>query len=79
VLQGRVLLEDAVPPNSWVSVENVAPHGEVVMDTTCRWVVARRLPTHEVGHFSPSKLQVIGGGVGASGTAEAGQTHEEAP
>lgn len=79
MLQGHVLLEDAVLPDPWVSVEDVARHLGVSKDTIYRWIEAQRLPAHKVGRFWKFKLQEIDDWVRAGGAAEAGQKPEEGP
>jgi len=76
VLQDGVLLEDAVLPEPWVSVEDIARHLGVSKDTIYRWIEAQRLPAHKVGRFWKFKLQEIDEWVRAGGAAEAGQKHE---
>lgn len=71
MLQGHVLLEDAVLPDPWVSVEDVARHLGVSKDTIYRWIEAQRLPAHKVGRFWKFKLQEIDDWV-RSGAAEVG-------
>jgi excisionase family DNA binding protein len=67
MLQVRVLLEDVVLPDPWVSVEDVARHLGVSKDTNYRWVEAQRLAAHKVGRFWKFKLQEIDDWVRAGG------------
>lgn len=73
MLQVGVLLEDAVLPEPWVSVEDVARHLGVSKDTIYRWIEAQQLPAHKVGRFWKFKLQEVDEWVRAGGAAEAGQ------
>ena len=53
------VLEDAVLPEPWVSVEDVARHLGVSKDTIYRWAEARKMPAHRVGRFCKFKLAEI--------------------
>ncbi len=44
---------------SWVSVEDVARHLSVAMDTVYRWIEHRRLPAHKVGRLWKFKLSEV--------------------
>ena len=79
MLQVGVLLEHAVLPKPWVSVEDVARHLGVSKDTIYRWIEAERLPAHKVGRFWKFKFQEVDDWVPAGGAAEAGQRPEEEP
>jgi excisionase family DNA binding protein len=44
---GRTLMK----PEPWVSLEEIAEHLGVSMDTVHRWIRARKMPAHKVGHL----------------------------
>jgi excisionase family DNA binding protein len=67
-----IQLEDAVVPEPWVSVEDVARHPGVSKDTIFRWAEAERPPAHRVGRFWKFNLQEIDDWVRAGGAAESG-------
>ena len=68
--------EDVVPPEPWVSVEDVARHLGVSKDTIYRWIEAERLPAQKVGRFWKFKLEEVDDWVREGGAAEAGQKAE---
>lgn len=62
-----------MPPDPWVSVDDIARHLGVSKDTIYRWAEAQRLPAHKVGRFWKFKLQEVDEWVRGGGAAEAGE------
>jgi excisionase family DNA binding protein len=73
VLQVGVLLEDAVLPEPWVHVEDVARHLSVSKHTKYLWLEAQQLPAHKAGRVWKFKLHEVDEWARAGGAAEAGR------
>jgi hypothetical protein len=79
VLQGDVRVEEAVLPQPWVAVEDMARQSDVFNAATCRWMEALRLPAHNVGRFWMFTILEVDDGVRAGVAAGAVQQHWDAP
>jgi len=59
-------------PEPWSSVDEVAKHLGAAQDSIYRWIEARGLPAHKIGHLWKFKLSEVDGWVRAGG-AEGGE------
>ena len=50
---------DVMKPEPWVSLEEIAQHLGVSEDTVHRWIRARKMPAHKVGHFWKFKVSQV--------------------
>jgi excisionase family DNA binding protein len=67
---------NGTPEARWYSVNEVASHLGVAIDTIYRWIDRRKLPAHRVGRLWKFKLSEVDAWVrsgGADGTRETGQ------
>ncbi|MDD5677043.1 MAG: helix-turn-helix domain-containing protein [Kiritimatiellae bacterium] len=46
-------------PESWVSLEDIAEHLGVSMDTVHRWIRNRKMPAHQVGRLWKFKISHV--------------------
>lgn len=53
----------------WYSVNEVAAHLGVAVDTVYRWIENKSLPAHRIGRLWKCKLHEVDGWVRAGGTA----------
>lgn len=60
-------------PEPWVSLEEIAAHVGVSRDTVHRWIRARKMPAHRVGHLWKFKVSQVDAWVEA-GKAGPGRT-----
>ena len=58
------------PGDRWRSVNEVASHLGVAIDTVYRWIDSKGLPAHRVGRLWKCKLPEVDAWVRAGGAAE---------
>jgi excisionase family DNA binding protein len=63
-------------PEPWVSLEEIAEHLGVSMDTVHRWIRARKMPAHKVGHLWKFKVTQVDEWVQAGRGGNGGKKHE---
>ena len=53
----------------WVSVDDVAKHLAVTMDSIYRWIDAKQMPAHKVGRLWKFKLSEVDAWIRSGGAA----------
>ncbi|MCZ2075922.1 MAG: helix-turn-helix domain-containing protein [Bryobacterales bacterium] len=59
-----------LPGERWYSVQEIAAHLGVAVDTVYRWIDHRGLPAHRIGRIWKCKLAEVDAWVRAGGSAE---------
>jgi excisionase family DNA binding protein len=64
------------PEGRWYSVNEVASHLGVAIDTIYRWIERKKLPAHRVGRLWKFKISEVDAWVRSGGADETKETRE---